>query len=161
MGKMRLDLEREVQQANTTFASNVMVNNGAAEALRNVSDLIKSDVNYIPYSTFAEMLHNENQLSTLGGTDPMASLFLRSSNKELKTFDYVEEHLEDMLGRVVRATENFAFRPAQRLVVAYYLSQKRARRASVDSTFSSAGGDRAADHATREPSRASGHPSES
>ena len=122
MGKMRLGLEREVLQANTTFASNVMVNNGAAEALRNVSDLIKSDVNYIPYSSFADMLHRENQLSTLGGTDPMATLFLRHSNKELKTFDYVERHLEDMLEHVVRTTRDFAFSPAQRVVVGYWLS---------------------------------------
>ena len=123
MSKMRLDLEREVLQANTAFHSGVMVNNVVAEALRNVSDLIKSDVNYIPYSSFAEMLHNENKLMTLGGTDPMATLFSRSSNKEMGTFNYVEEHLQDMLGRVVRSTENFAFRPAQRLVVAYYLAQ--------------------------------------
>ena len=123
MGKMRLDLEREVLQANTTFTSGAMVNNVVAEAFRNVSDLIKSDINYIPYSTFAEMLNNENKLMTLGGCDPMATLFSRSSNKEMGTFNYVEERVQDMLGRVVRATENFAFRPAQRLVVAYYLSQ--------------------------------------
>ena len=122
MGKMRLDLEREVLQANTTFASGAMVNNSVVEELRSVSDLIKSDVNYIPYSSFADMLHRENQLSTLGGTDPMAILFLRHSNKEMQTFNYVEEHLQDMLEHVVRTTRDFAFSPAQRVVVGYWLS---------------------------------------
>ena len=42
MKTMRLDMEREAVQAKTTFDSNVMVNNSAAEALRNVSDLILS-----------------------------------------------------------------------------------------------------------------------
>lgn len=122
MNKMRPDLEREIAQAEAAFASpTIPNNNGVEDALRGVSDLIHSNSEYVPYSAFSEMLHRENQLATLGGVSHSVSPYRRSSNKELATFNHIDENLERMLARVVRETENFALSPAQRILIAYWL----------------------------------------
>lgn len=80
---------------------------------------LASAKDFISYDELVEISHTDNLVATLGGKDQCdKSAFVRTSNRERVTFDYVYANLEKMLVHVIHETEMFALRPEQRLTVA-------------------------------------------
>ena len=91
--------------------------------LLNLANLLSTDRTFIPYAEFCDITHHESLLSVLGGTKSYHVAFVRRSNKETVTFDYVYEHLEELLRPIVTQSALFAARPEQVLAIAEKLAK--------------------------------------
>ena len=86
--------------------------------LVNLEHLLNTDREFISYETFCDITHHESLLSVLGGSGPGHRAFLRSSNKETRTFEYIYKNLEHLLAPLATETSLFKARPEQLLAVA-------------------------------------------
>lgn len=133
MDKMRPSLEFTAKQDDDAFNGRIELpqwrdadGTRTATSHKSIEDLINTDARFIPYSLFAEMQHHDSQLATLGGvpTDGrVTNPFVRSSNKEIETFNHIYDNMEDVLRPVIRETDDFALRPEQRLAIGTYLQR--------------------------------------
>ena len=132
MDAYRATLEHYVQQDADAFDRKIEMpswrdaeGRHSSEALRNISELINSNVPFIPYEKFLKMADHENRLAMLGGVphngERQSCPFFRKGNRELITFDEVYANLETILKPVIRETDTFALRPFQRVVIGEYL----------------------------------------
>jgi hypothetical protein len=135
MDKMRPDFEHNCNQDIDAFYKRRRLpdwrdeqGKNSCTAMRNIDELLNSNANFIPYENLAVMQHHENKLSMLGGV-PLAGEgqiypLVDESNTPEKTFKHAYDHMEDYLQDVIRETDNFALRPAQRLVIGAFLQRK-------------------------------------
>ena len=90
-----------------------------ASGIRSIEDLMDSDAEFIPYKSFADIAHHESLLATLGGSDGSGyDPFLRWSNRDVLSFEYLYKNLDAVLSPVISETQLFALRPEQRLAIA-------------------------------------------
>ena len=133
MDKMRPSLEFTAKQDADAFLGKIDLpqwrdadGTRTATSHKSIEDLLNTDARFIPYPLFAEMQHHDSQLATLGGvpTDGrVTNPFLRSSNKEVDTFNHIYDNMEEVLRPVIRETDDFALRPQQRLAIGAYLQR--------------------------------------
>ena len=133
MDKMRPSLEFTAKQDADAFEGKIDLpqwrdadGTRTATSHKSIEDLLNTDARFIPYPLFAEMQHHDSQLATLGGvpTDGrVTNPFLRSSNKEVDTFNHIYDNMEEVLRPVIRETDDFALRPQQRLAIGAYLQR--------------------------------------
>ena len=130
MDKARPSLEFTAKQDVDAFEGRIVLpqwrdadGTRTATSHKSIEDLLNTNERFIPYSLFAEMQHHDSQLATLGGvpTDgQVTNPFVRSSNKELETFNHIYNNMEELLRPVIRETDDFALRPEQRLAIGAY-----------------------------------------
>ncbi len=133
MDKMRASLEFTAKQDADAFEGRIELpqwrdadGTRTATSHKSIEDLLNTDARFIPYALFAEMQHHDSQLATLGGvpTDGrVTNPFVRSSNKELCTFNHIYDNMEEVLRPVIRETDDYALRPEQRLAIGAYLQR--------------------------------------
>ena len=125
MDGMRAELYAREREDNEAYAKNAVPSWRDAEGresthkLVNLEQLLNTEREFISYDTFCDITHHESLLSVLGGAEGNNHrAFLRSSNKETRTFEYVYNNLAQLLAPLATETSLFKPRPEQLLAVA-------------------------------------------